>query len=147
MTVNARWQSRRSRSRAVVHVPNFYSSRSRYRAVAPMTSYFSVNNMTSQEQQLCSGNESYRNSVRERQLWSGNNGFVTWRSPSYFVLASNHYITLWPSPFPSLLTILIVNKKQFSHQQDIIQMEKKKVLRITCCVLYQQHVFRHAFFD
>ena len=40
-------------------------------------------NMTSQERQLCSGNESYRNSVRERQLWSGNNGFVTWRSPSY----------------------------------------------------------------
>ena len=29
-------------------------------------------NMTSQERQLCSGNESYRNSVRERQLWSGN---------------------------------------------------------------------------
>ena len=39
--------------------------------------------MTSQERQLCSGNESYRNSVRERQLWSGNDGFVTWRSPSY----------------------------------------------------------------
>ena len=30
------------------------------------------------------------------------------------------------SPFPSLLTILIVNKKQFSHQQDIIQMEIKR---------------------
>ena len=39
-------------------------------------------NMTSQERQLWSGNESYRNSVRERQLWSGNDGFVTWRSPS-----------------------------------------------------------------
>ena len=33
LTVNARWQSRRSRSRAVVHVTNFYSSRSRYRAI------------------------------------------------------------------------------------------------------------------
>ena len=40
-------------------------------------------NMTSQERQLWSGNESYRNSVRERQLWSGNDSFVTWRSPSY----------------------------------------------------------------
>ena len=40
MTVNARWQSRRSRSRAAVHAPNFYSSRSRSRAVAPMTSCF-----------------------------------------------------------------------------------------------------------
>ena len=33
MTVNARWQSRRPRSRAAVQVPNFYSSRSRSRAI------------------------------------------------------------------------------------------------------------------
>ena len=154
MTVNARWQSRRSRYRAVVPAPELpFTYRISIALVpAPELSFlwrhvFKRRNMTSQKRQLCSGNESYRNSVRERQLWSGNNSFVTWRSPSYFVLASNHYITLWPSPFPSLLTILIVNKKQFSHLQDIIQMEKKKVLRITCCVLYQQHIFRHAFFD
>ena len=58
--------------------------------------------MTSQERQLCSGNESYRNSVRERQLWSGNDGFVTWRSPSYAEEGGGGEGISWQSKFHHL---------------------------------------------
>ena len=86
MTVNARWRSRRSRSRAAVHIPDFDILVPAPELSLPIQFCRHISKriiFLHPRATALEGNESVENSVRERQLWSGNVGFFTLRSPSY----------------------------------------------------------------